>query len=75
MSNEFVVVFFFLCTGVSVSLSYDGYVLATGGDRFNLNFGGCWVFIFDGSKYSQLGGRIIGTGSIGPDVHFGKTIR
>lgn len=59
-----------------MSLSYDGYVLATGADLFESHMGGaCWVFIFDGSQYRQLGERIIGTGYIGTDVHFGKTMR
>ena len=62
----------FLMVGTSVSLSYDGYVLATGASRFELNVGGCWVFLYDGANYRQVGDRIIGSGYVAPDVFFGK---
>lgn len=47
-------------------MSSDGSMLAIGGphDRCNLE-GATWVYQYDGSKYNQLGPKLIGSGQEG----------
>lgn len=48
--------------GMSVSLSNDGKILAVGAPYDNSLIGGVFIFIYDGSAYQQLGGKVLGTG-------------
>lgn len=51
--------------GHSVSLSFDGRVLAVGGPSDNASEGAAWIFKFDGSTYQQIGSKLVGVGSSG----------
>ena len=47
--------------GVSVALSADGNTLASGGSYSNINVGGTWVFVRNGSSWIQQSPRLIAT--------------
>lgn len=49
-------------SGWSVSLSSNGSLLAVGGPFDNDKVGATWVFKYNGSNYSKLGSKLIGTG-------------
>jgi hypothetical protein len=51
--------------GSSVSLSADGQTAILGGDGDNGNIGGAWVFTLSSGVWTQEGGKLLGTGSIG----------
>ncbi len=50
--------------GVSMSLSSDGNTLAVGGSADG-SFGATWVYIRNGSTWSQQGSKLVGTGAVG----------
>lgn len=50
--------------GGSVSLSGDGYHLAIGGSSDDSQIGAVWIFIFDGTTWSQQA-KLVGDGFIG----------
>lgn len=52
-------------TGVSVSLSSDGSVLAVGGPWDNGANGATWIFRRDGSTFQRVGKKIVGKGTEG----------
>lgn len=51
--------------GFSVALSADGNVLASGGYADAGNNGAVWIFTRSGISWTQLGGKLVGTGAIG----------
>ncbi len=61
--------------GTSVAVSGDGKTLASGGNNDNGNKGAVWVYTKDSAaRWTQQGGRLIGTGMIGTTVHFGSSV-
>lgn len=51
--------------GRSVSLSADGNTALVGGVRDSLTQGAAWVFVRNGSTWSQQGAKLVGTGNVG----------
>ena len=53
--------------GWSVSLSWNGHILATGGPQDDFGIGATWIFVYDAitTRYNQLGNKLVGTGGIG----------
>jgi gliding motility-associated-like protein len=51
--------------GVSVSISADGNTALVGGYDDNNGMGATWVFVRNGSTWSQQGNKLLGTGSVG----------
>ena len=51
--------------GQSVSISADGNTAIVGGKGDNNNQGAAWVFIRNGSTWTQQGNKLVGTGNIG----------
>ncbi len=51
--------------GISVSLSADGYTALVGGYTDSSQVGAAWVWTRSGSVWTQLGGKLVGSGSIG----------
>jgi hypothetical protein len=54
--------------GYSVSLSGDGSTAAVGGPADDGSIGAAWVFVRDGSTWSQSGSKLIGAGATGTAV-------
>ena len=52
--------------GISVALSADGNTAIIGGWADNDLTGGAWVFTRNGNVWVQQGGKLVGTGAIGP---------
>jgi len=52
--------------GESVTLSSDGNALASGGEGDNGGIGAVWFYIRSGTTWSQLGNKIVPTGTVGP---------
>lgn len=56
-------------SGVSVSLSWDGSVLAVGSPRDSEDVGAAWVFKYNGSgNYTQIGSKLVGKGYRGVPI-------
>ncbi|HTY58864.1 MAG TPA: T9SS type A sorting domain-containing protein, partial [Bacteroidota bacterium] len=51
--------------GVSAALSADGNTAVVGGSSDNGGLGAAWVFIRNGSAWSQQGSKLVGTGAVG----------
>jgi hypothetical protein len=51
--------------GYSVSLSADGNTLAIGGAEDSSGVGATWIFTNSSGTWTQLGGKIVGTGYVG----------
>ena len=51
--------------GQSVSLSNDGTRALVGGPNDNSNAGAAWVFTQNGSTWTQVGSKLVGTGATG----------
>lgn len=49
---------FLIFTGVSLSLSCNGSVLAIGGPSDDYEIGGVWIFVLDGFSYVQVGQKL-----------------
>ena len=54
--------------GWSVALSADGNTALVGGPSDNQKTGAAWVFSRSGGVWTQQGGKLIGSGAIGPAV-------
>ena len=52
--------------GVSVALSADGNTAIVGGLNDNFGIGAAWVYTRSAGVWSQQGGKLIGTGAVGP---------
>jgi Divergent InlB B-repeat domain len=52
--------------GKSVALSADGNTAIVGGTGDNSAVGAAWVFTRSGGIWSQQGGKLVGTGAVGP---------
>jgi len=52
--------------GVSVALSGDGNTAVVGGFGDNNSLGAAWVYTFAHGAWSQQGGKLVGTGAVGP---------
>jgi hypothetical protein len=59
--------------GYSVALSGDGSTALIGGDQDNGGLGAAWVFTRSGSTWTQQGGKLTGTGEVGPGA-FGTSV-
>jgi hypothetical protein len=59
--------------GYSVALSADGSTALIGGDQDNGGMGSAWVFTRSGSTWTQQGGKLTGTGEVGPGA-FGTSV-
>jgi hypothetical protein len=59
--------------GYSVALSGDGSTALIGGDQDNGGMGSAWVFTRSGSTWTQQGGKLTGTGEVGPGA-FGTSV-
>lgn len=57
-----VIIFLSFDVGTSVSLSTDGKILAVGAPYDDSFVGSVFIFIYDGSAYQQLGGKLVGAG-------------
>lgn len=55
-----------------MSLSFDGQVLAVGGPGDNNKLGATWIFECDGSRYKQLGIKLVGIDPSGSLAFQGK---
>ena len=51
--------------GSAVAMSGDGNTAVVGGPNDTSNVGAAWVFVRSGSTWSQLGGKLVGTGAVG----------
>jgi len=51
--------------GVSVALSGDGNTAVVGGFGDSSSLGAAWVYTFAHGVWSQLGGKLVGTGAVG----------
>ncbi len=51
--------------GISVAISPDGNNVVEGGFVDNTNLGAVWVFTRSGGVWTQLGNKLVGTGSVG----------
>lgn len=47
-----------LDSGVSVSISSNGSILAVGGAADNDRVGATWIFVYNGTTYNQLGSKL-----------------
>jgi len=52
--------------GSSVSLSADGKTALVGGPTDNSAAGAAWVFTLSGNGWTQVGGKLVGAGAVGP---------
>jgi Divergent InlB B-repeat domain/FG-GAP repeat len=52
--------------GISVALSSDGNTAIVGGLQDNYDTGAAWVFTRSSGVWSQQGGKLVGTGAVGP---------
>jgi hypothetical protein len=59
--------------GYSVALSADGSTALIGGDQDDGGLGAAWVFTRSGSTWTQQGGKLTGTGEVGPGA-FGTSV-
>lgn len=64
----------FASLGSSVSLSADGLTAVAGGFYDNSNIGATWVFISNGTTWSQQGAKLVGTGTTGSTVFQGYSV-
>ncbi len=60
--------------GASVAISSDGNTAIEGGYFDNYDAGAVWIFTRSGSVWTQLGPKIIGSGSLGTDVFQGYSV-
>lgn len=54
-----------MALGRSVSLTWNGHILAVGGPADGRGIGATWIFVNDGSRYQQRGPKLVGTGASG----------
>jgi hypothetical protein len=60
--------------GSSVALSGDGNTAIVGGLGDNAYVGAAWVFTRNNGVWTQQGGKLTGTGAVGPDVLQGSSV-
>jgi hypothetical protein len=60
--------------GYSVAISSDGNTAVVGGPEDNNITGAVWVFTRSGSVWTQQGPKLVGTGSVGPQVYQGYSV-
>jgi hypothetical protein len=60
--------------GISVSLSADGNTAIVGGVSDDGGLGAAWVYTRSGSTWSQQGGKLVGTNSVGSSVFQGSSV-
>ncbi len=60
--------------GISVDISADGNTAIVGGYPDNGGQGAAWIFIRNGSAWSQQGSKLSGTGSVGAPIHQGYSV-
>ena len=58
--------------GSSVAISADGNTAAIGGSADNSGLGAVWVFTRNGTLWSQLGSKLVGSGAIGAAAQGGS---
>src|SRR5437763_1488226 len=51
--------------GDSVAISGDGNTAIVGGTNDNTRLGAAWVYTRSGGRWSQQGGKLVGTGAVG----------
>ncbi len=51
--------------GTSVAVSADGNTVAIGGPTDDSNKGAVWIFVRNGTTWSQQGGKLTGSGAVG----------
>ncbi|MDX2196298.1 MAG: T9SS type A sorting domain-containing protein [Cytophagales bacterium] len=51
--------------GFSVALSEDGKTAISGGSRDNSYTGAAWIYKFNGTSFSQVGSKLVGSGALG----------
>jgi hypothetical protein len=51
--------------GTSVAVSSDGNTAVIGGSFDDTNKGAAWIYVRNGTAWSQQGGKLIGTGAVG----------
>ena len=51
--------------GMTVALSADGNTAIVGGPTDNSNAGAAWIYVRNGSTWSQQGSKLVGTGATG----------
>jgi hypothetical protein len=51
--------------GTSVAVSSDGNTAVVGGSFDDSNKGAAWIFVRNGTTWSQQGGKLVGSGAIG----------
>lgn len=54
--------------GTSVAISDDGNTIAIGGNYDNSNIGAVWMFVRNGTVWSQQGSKLVGIGSSGTSL-------
>jgi len=52
--------------GVAVAISSDGNTAVVGGARDDSKAGATWVYVRNAGVWSQQGGKLVGTGAVGP---------
>jgi hypothetical protein len=52
--------------GKAVAISADGNTIIIGSRDDNFGVGAAWIFVRSGNSWSQQGGKLIGTGAVGP---------
>ncbi len=60
--------------GISVAISADGNTAIVGGPFDDSEVGAAWVFTRSGGVWLQEGGKLVGTGAVGPKVHQGWSV-
>ena len=60
--------------GSSVALSGDGNTALVGGAEDNGQVGAAWVYTRAGGVWSQQGGKLVGTGAVGPYCSQGNSV-
>jgi hypothetical protein len=51
--------------GTSIALSADGNTAIVGGYADNVNIGAAWIFTRSAGAWSQVGGKLVGSGNVG----------
>ena len=54
--------------GVSVALSGDGNTAILGGQFDNSNIGAAWIFVKNGTSWTQQGNKLVGSGAVGASI-------
>ncbi len=60
--------------GSSVSIASDGNTAIVGGLSDNSGAGAVWVYIRTGGMWAQQGGKLVGTGALGPNARQGTSV-